>query len=146
MDFFRPVDPNTPEARDAIVNLLGTTLAQLKEIDKNIVGSSKNISGIKTDLKSVFSNIPQANEPVPTPVPSHQPVVTTIQHQYAPSPAATVVNAGINVQQPLVTEDPNQLVFDFSKKITPDTINDKLDRLLDKLDLLTSKLDKLAIG
>ena len=46
MDFFKPVDPNSPQAREAIVNLLGTTLAQLKEIDKNVVGSSKNISWV----------------------------------------------------------------------------------------------------
>jgi len=111
--------------------LLGSTLAELREIDKNVVGSSKNISAIRTDLKNVL-NFQQA------------------------SPAATVVNAGANIagipnvpiqQQsavavqppppvistPLV-EDPNQLVFDFNQKITPETINNKLDRILDKLD------------
>jgi hypothetical protein len=49
-----------------------------------------------------------------------------------------VVAAGINVPvqavPPISQEDPNQLVFDFSKKITPDTINDKLDRIISKLD------------
>lgn len=139
MDFFKPVDPNSPQAREAIVNLLGTTLAQLKEIDKNVVGSSKNISGVRTDLKNVFANIPIDQPPVPQPPP-------TIQYS-SPSPVATTVNAGINISAPVLPqEDPDQLVFDFSKKITPDTINDKLDRILSKLEGIVSKLDKLAIS
>jgi len=138
MDGFRPVDPTSREAQEAIANLLGTTLAQLKEIDKTVVGSSKNISGVKTDLKNVFANIP-VNQPPPVQQP---PVIS-----YQPSPVATVVNAGINTNQSpvIIQEDPNQLVFDFSKKITPDTINDKLDRILSKLDTVISKLDKVAI-
>ena len=139
MDFFKPVDPNSPQAREAIVNLLGTTLAQLKEIDKNVVGSSKNISGVRTDLKNVFANIPIDQPPVLQPPP-------TIQYS-SPSPVATTVNAGINISAPVLPqEDPDQLVFDLSKKITPDTINDKLDRILSKLESIVSKLDKLAIS
>lgn len=125
-----------PRAREAIITLLGTTLSELKEIDKNVVGSSRNISALKTDLKNVFN------------------------FQQAP-PTATVVNAGINVEVPRPViqpsrapepqqqvilntteqpEDPNQLVFDFNQKITPDTINNKLDKILDKLESIANIL------
>jgi hypothetical protein len=130
MDSIVNLTPDDPRAREAIIGLLGTTLSELREIDKNVVGSSKNISALRTDLKNVL-NFPQ----VP--------------------PTATVVNAGANIgglhvapvqQQPTVVqpsqipistapaEDPNQLVFDFNQKITPETVNNKLDRILDKLD------------
>ena len=55
MDSIRELTPDSPEAQQAIYNLLGTTLAELKEIDKTVVGTSKNISGIRTDLKNVFN-------------------------------------------------------------------------------------------
>lgn len=143
MDSIINLSPDDPRAREAIVGLLGTTLAELREIDKNVVGSSRNISALRTDLKNVL-NFQQA------------------------SPAATVVNAGANIagmhnipvqQQPVAlqlptqpspavipapsAEDPNQLVFDFNQKITPETINNKLDRILDKLDRIIDNYNKL---
>ena len=129
MDSIVNLDPNDPRARDAILSLLGTTLSELKEIDKNVVGSSRNISALKTDLKNVLN------------------------FQHAVPPVATTVAAGINIQpqqhiiqpppSPVATvapqEDPNQLVFDFNQKITPDTINNKLDRILEKIDRIIDR-------
>lgn len=119
-----PLDPNSPEAKNAILALLGTTLAELKQIDKNVIGSSKDIIANRTNLQNVFNvTSPIQNTPVsqPTTPPVSPPIQITVNH---PSPTPP----------PVVDEDPNQLVFDFTKKITPDTINDKLDRILDKLD------------
>lgn len=137
MDGIVNLSPEDPRAKEAIISLLGTTLAELKQIDKAVVGSSKNIAAVKTDLKNVL-NFQQA--PVVAP-----PVITP--------PIATTVAAGINIQQSQHTpaqiqpqsqsvpvEDPNQLVFDFNQKITPDTINNKLDRILDKLDNIISAI------
>lgn len=68
-DFFRQVDPRSREAQEALRALLGTTLAQLNEIDKNAVGSTTNIRAVKTDLKNVLQNIEvQAPQPPPRPV------------------------------------------------------------------------------
>jgi len=126
------VDPNSVEGKNAIMALLGTTLAELKQIDRQSVGSSKNISGVKTDLQNVFRITTDQTTPQQ---PNLQPTIEfnpiqvvqqpVIQSQQAPPVAVTV-------QQP--AEDPNQLVFDFNKPITPTTINDKLDRILDRLD------------
>ena len=125
------VDPNSQEGKNAIMALLGTTLAELKQIDRQSVGSSKNISGVKTDLQNVFRITTDQTTP-------HTPQQPTIQlntvqtvPQFAAQPQLvpqTVAAA------PHPVEDPNQLVFDFNKPITPDTINNKLDRILDRLD------------
>jgi hypothetical protein len=130
------VDPNSAEGKNAIMALLGTTLAELKQIDRQSVGSSKNISGVKTDLQNVFRITTDQTTPHTPPQPTIQ--LNTIQTvpQFAAQPFAAqsqlVPQAVAAAPQP--AEDPNQLVFDFNKPITPDTINDKLDRILNKLD------------
>ena len=133
MDGIVNLPPDDPRAREAIVNLLGTTLSELKEIDKNVVGGSRNISALKTDLKSVF-NFQQpspATSVINTVVAPQQPVLQAIP------PAALQVSATPQTQP---IDDPNQLVFDFNQKITPNTVNDKLDRILDKLDRIISTI------
>lgn len=130
MDSIVNLDPSDPRARDAILSLLGTTLSELKEIDKNVVGSSRNISALKTDLKNVL-NFQHAAPPVATTVAAGINIQPQQQHtiQPLPSPVATVA----------LQEDPNQLVFDFNQKITPDTINNKLDRILEKIDRIIDR-------
>lgn len=127
-----PLDPNSQEAKNAVLALLGSTLAELKQLDRNVVGSSKDIIANKTNLQNVFNITEQPvinnNTQTTTPVaPVLQPTLIPNISPVQPS------------SQPVKEEDPNQLVFDFTKKITPDTINDKLDRILDKLDRLIDK-------
>ena len=143
MDAIQDVNPNSSnEAKFALAALLGSTMAQLKEIDRSIVGSSSNISS-KLDVQRVLQSIqpvqqpqlPILQQPQPPTLQQHQPVQ---QPALSFAPQATVVNAGINVATPVVLqptaeEDPNQLLFDFTKKITPDTVNDKLDIIINKL-------------
>lgn len=135
MDGIVNLTPDDPRAKEAIIGLIGSTYAQLKEIDNHVVGSSSNIKALKTDVNSLITGIikPNTHQHVPapvTPTPAVQVTPTFV------APTHTVVAAGLNVQPtvPMPQEDPDQLVFDFNKKITPDTINDKLDRILDKLD------------
>jgi hypothetical protein len=125
------VDPNSLEGKNAIMALLGTTLAELKQIDRQSVGSSKNISGVKTDLQNVFRITTDQTSPHTPQQPTIQ--LNTIQTvpQFATQPQLVPQTAAVTPQP---VEDPNQLVFDFNKPITPDTINDKLDRILDRLD------------
>jgi len=127
------VDPNSAEAKNAVLALLGTTLAELKQLDRNVVGSSKNISGVKTDLQNVFRITTDQTTPQPSQQPAPQPTIEFNPIQVAQQPVIQPQQTQpAAVQQP--AEDPNQLVFDFNKPITPTTINDKLDRILDRLD------------
>ena len=127
-----PVDPNSQEARNAVLALLGTTLAELKQIDKNIVGTSKDIIANRTNLENVF-NVREQISPQQPPQPQvAAPIQITVNTP--PPPQSS--------QSQVTEEDPNQLIFDFSKKITPDTVNDKLDRILDKLDRIIDLLKK----
>lgn len=96
-DFYKPVDPRSPEAQEALRALLGTTLAQLNEIDKNVVGSSSNIRGVKTDLKNVLQNIQSAQVPQhvqPAPVPTLTPMPVPIPTQVEPRPAPVNLQDG----------------------------------------------------
>jgi len=146
MDAIQNLNPGTSnEAKLALAALLGSTMAQLKEIDKSIVGSSSNISS-KLNVGQILQSIPQAAPQAQPPVLQHQVV-----QQPAPAlsfaPQATVVNAGLNISapqqiQPTTEEDPNQLVFDFNKPITPETVNSKLDAIVDKLDRVLELLKK----
>jgi len=135
-DALVPVDPNSPEAKAAILGLLGTTLAELKDIDNRVVGSSKNIAGNRTNLQDVFKI---TDEQIPKAHPQQlsatvAPAVATASQPTAPTPVAGIDNT---------SEDPNQLIFDFNQKITPDTVNNKLDRILEKLDRVIDKLVKV---
>jgi len=90
-DFFRQVDPRSREAQEALRALLGTTLAQLNEIDKNVVGSTTNIRAVKTDLKNVLQNIqtvqPSAPEPAPAQIPAPAPIPEARFIQHVANPA-----------------------------------------------------------
>lgn len=127
-----PLDPNSQEAKNAVLALLGSTLAELKQLDRNVVGSSKDIIANKTNLQNVFNITEQPAITNNTQV--SMPVAPALQPALIPN-----ISPGQVSSQPVKDEDPNQLVFDFTKKITPDTINDKLDRILDKLDRLIDK-------
>jgi hypothetical protein len=130
--------PNDPNTKYALAALLGSTLSQLKTIDGSMVGSSNNIRAVKTDVNQIFSQLA-----------AQQPGVTPPQQI---NPVANVVNAGINISQPVQQaapvvaveyQDPNQLVFDFNKPITPDTINGKLDSILSKLTDIDLRIKRL---
>lgn len=92
-DFFRQVDPRSREAQEALRALLGTTLAQLNEIDKNAVGSTTNIRAVKTDLKNVLQNIETVSTPQPpvvsSPQPTYIPVAEPKHIQHANVPAVS---------------------------------------------------------
>ena len=125
--------PENPGTKLAVAALLGSTLSELKSIESNIVGSSSNIRALKTNVNQIFSQLTTSQPQVVQPPPA--------------APIANVVNAGINTQvqvtPPTVQEDPNQLLFDFNKPITPDTINNKLDSILSKLSDIDQRLKQL---
>lgn len=133
MDAIRNLDINDPAAKYAVAALLGATLSELKTIDKAIVGGSKNITAAKPDLTRIFgaayNQAPDATQSVPHVQPS--------PHVPPPSPALIPQQ-----QEPTPQEDPNQLVFDFNKPITPESINSKLDTIIEKLNRVIELLKK----
>lgn len=129
--------PEDPGTKFAVAALLGSTLSELKSIESNIVGSSSNIRALKTNVNQIFSQLTTA-APQQQPPP---PVIAPVQVV----PIANVVNAGVNIQPgtTAIQDDPNQLLFDFNKPITPDTINNKLDSILSKLADIDQRLKQL---
>jgi hypothetical protein len=129
-----PSDPN-----EMVLRLLGMTTSSLKDIDSRITdSSSSSIRGLKIDpgkvLKDALSNTLQisqqqaAHQPINI-QPSPQPVITQYV-QTAPPPQE-------------VTYDPNQLEFDFYKKIKPEDIDNQLKNINIALKKLEYKIDEV---
>jgi hypothetical protein len=134
-----PSDPRVMALR-----LLGMTAAEMKDIDRNITGGSNNISGLRLNVDKLVNEFNNVLAPVPTaaPVFDTQPLpqlnVQSIQ------PQQVVVTPTV----PQSPNDPNQLEFDFYKKIAPEdihlelkNINRNIKNLEDKLNLILKNLD-----
>lgn len=134
-----------PDPRSALLGLIGSTFAELKNIDSHLVTKNGNIAGIKTDLNRLVAEANNLNVQQP------------VQQQARPAvPALEPIPITSSVSQPNITSqpvletytgnDPNQLMFDFYRKITPEDINSRLadmDLKLSKiLDLLNGLKDK----
>ena len=130
-----------PDPRSALLGLIGSTFAELKNIDSHLITKNSNIAGIKTDLNRLVSeannlNVPQPIQQLP------QATVPVLEPIPATSPA---LQPRVQSQPRLETftgEDPNQLMFDFYRKITPEDIN---SRLAD-IDLKLSKIVDIVNG
>jgi hypothetical protein len=143
------MDPNNmdmdlpPDARTALLNLIGTTYAELKKVDKHIVSGSNNIAATRTDFnrlaEEAITAVAQAqHHPVQQPQPQPQLVP---QPQLIPQPQ--VIPQPV-IQQAISPEnDPNQLEFDFYKKITPDDLFKKLSDIDSSLATILEKLNKV---
>ena len=129
-------DPMTPEAKAAVMQLMGQTYGQMKKQDDMIVGSSAQLQGKSHEMKGLVEqlvNTPtvaapnrppqpqgppqqQAPQPEAAPVPTGPPAgpVTPEQAlaelQAAPAPVAPAPVAPAPVQEEAVTME-----FDFSE-------------------------------
>jgi hypothetical protein len=135
-----PADP-----RIAALSLLGMAASELRELDGRIVGGRSSIGGIKTDVNKIVKDL-QTLVPTQQPQPQHhqqiaytQPVTSQVDHAAISMPQ-TVQPAPI--QQP--QHDPNQLEFDFYKKIKPEDIEFQLKTLNTKINIIISKLDQVV--
>ena len=127
-----------PDARTALLNLIGTTYAELKKVDSHIVSGSQNIAGTKTDFNRLAQEAVAAVS---------QPVQVIPQPQIIPQPH--IIPQPIQVpqlQQQVISpeHDPNQLEFDFYKKITPDDLYKKLSNIDNSLATILEKLNKVV--
>ena len=118
-----------PDPRSALLGLIGSTFAELKNIDSHLVTKNTNIAGIKSDLNKLVA---EANNLVPQPTPQPQQIVANAPI-LAPIPVSESNLLPLQpriLNQPtieaLTGEDSNQLMFDFYRKITPEDLNSRL--------------------
>jgi hypothetical protein len=134
-----PVDP-----REAAMLLLGMTAGELRSIDEKVVSGRNSVGGIRSDINKIVSDIrsikPSTQQPQPQPV--HTAVVPP--PVVLPAPELVPQPAVIPQAQPLTQDDPDQLQFDFYKKIKPEDIEYQLRLLKSSLDNIDSKLTFLV--
>ncbi len=144
------MDPNmTPEAKAAVMNLMGTTYGQMKKHDDMIVGASGNLSPAAQQMQDAVKNLAQvptisqeqyraqqAGQPMPAPpapavqepapAPTAVPAMVTPEQALAelqtPAAAANVVTPPLEITANAPVEQ--TLEFDFSEP-------SQMDKLLD---------------
>lgn len=138
-----PIDGLPPDARTALLGLIGSTFAELKKVDEHLITKNQFTAGIKTDLNRLVQEANTLGAPPPrqaAPQLAPQPIVQ--EPVLVPQPV--VVN---HVSSPRVEtytgEDPNQLQFDFYKKITPEDLFSKLTDINVSLTNIVEKLNKV---
>ena len=139
----------TPEAKAAVMNLMGTTYGQMKKHDDMIVGASGNLSPAAQQMQDAVKNLAQvptisqeqyraqqAGQPMPAqpapavqepaPAPIAVPAVVTPEQALAelqtPAAAANVVTPPLEITANAPVEQ--TLEFDFSEP-------SQMDKLLD---------------
>ena len=75
-------DPMTPEAKAAVMQLMGQTYGQMKKQDDMIVGSSAQLQGKSNEMKGLVEQLVQ----IPTVASSNRPPQQAPPQQ-APAPA-----------------------------------------------------------
>ena len=146
------MDPNmTPEAKAAVMNLMGTTYGQMKKHDDMIVGASGNLSPAAQQMQAAVKNLaqvptisqeqyqaqqagqpmpaqpapaPQAAPAAPAPVaaPTAVPAVVTPEQAIAELQAPATPQLEVNAFAPVE----QTLEFDFSEP-------SQMDKLLDAI-------------
>ena len=138
-----PIDGLPPDARTALLGLIGSTFAELKKVDEHLITKNQFTAGIKTDLTKLIQEAntlgapPRQQAPQLAPQPVLQP-----SPQLIPQPV--VVNSVSSPRIETYTgDDPNQLQFDFYKKITPEDLLAKLTDINISLNTMVEKLNKV---
>ena len=144
-------DPMTPEAKAAVMQLMGQTYGQMKKQDDMIVGASAQLQAKSTEMKNMVEQLvaaptaPSNNQPPPAQGPPPQQVPQQAPVPQGP-PAATITpeQAMAELQQaPQVISDvqitppvEETMEFDFSE---PSAI-DKLVDLQKETNLLLKQI------
>jgi hypothetical protein len=129
-----PVDP-----REAAMLLLGMTTGELRSIDDKVVSGRNSVGGIRSDINKIVTdirNIKTTNTQTPPPPQQLEPQPAVSQPTAIPEASQQVIVQ----QQEHNLDDPNQLQFDFYKKIKPEDIEYQLRLIKSSLDNIESKL------
>ena len=140
------VDSLPSDPRVMALRLLGMTAAEMKDIDRNITGGSNNISGLRLNVDKLVNEFNHVLAPVP--VQAAAPAVNIQPHPQLEVQSVQPQQVLPTPQAPQSYNDPNQLEFDFYKKIAPEdihlelkNINRNIKNLEDKLNLILKTLD-----
>jgi hypothetical protein len=138
-----PSDPRVMALR-----LLGMTAAEMKEIDSNITGNRNNISGLKMNIDNLVNEfnqnlVPQQVTPVTDTQTTSSPIQAPLGNIVTPQVQQHVQSAPVEQATNTVTYDPNQMEFDFYKKITPEELQDQLKTINRNIKNLEIKLDSI---
>jgi len=106
-----------PQAQQALLALLGTTHAHLKEIDRNIVGSSSNIQS-KLNVNQIIGDLRKHVQQPSSPVNVQPPPVSVPVPQPIPVAAAPVHAVPVDSE-----------------------LSVKMDKILEKLDTIIKCLE-----
>ncbi len=134
----------TPEAKSAVMQLMGQTYGQVKKQDAMLVGASSSLQPKSTELKGMVENLvrvptapsnqqvpPQVQGPPPQQAPPLAPIaVTPEQAQLELQQVAAPVDPAFGIRSVPVVEE--NMEFDFSE---PSAI-DKLVELQKETNLL----------
>ena len=129
----------TPEAKAAVMQLMGQTYGQVKKQDEMLVGSSGNLAPKSSEIKNMVENLVRtpvapANHPPPQPVPQAAPDQPMAPAPVAPAPV-TPEQAMVELQQVAAPVDPavgvrsapvveETMEFDFSEPSAIDKLVD----------------------
>lgn len=135
MSTFR--EPTPEEIKLATIQFIGQNLGAIKDLDNRLIDKNHTLQGMTINPTAVVNSIPAPNRPNHF-APQHHGVVVEQHAAHRPAPA---------VQQPAqvapVSEDPNQLTFDFDNSATAEKIYNIVDKLLVKFESLDNKLNKI---
>lgn len=124
----------TPEAKAAVMQLMGQTYGQVKKQDEMLVGTSNNLRPKSNELKSMVENLvrtpvaPPINQPPVQPITASQQAITA--EQITPEQAMRELqNIAVDASAMPGTlyqyeNSSEQLVLNFNKP-------DKIDQLID---------------
>jgi hypothetical protein len=122
-----------------LAKLAGSTLY---DIDKNTVSQSSSGPAAKIDPKKFLPGIQQIQQQQQNRiVESSQKIAEQLYP--LPSDQSTLKPTSISVVDPTMTEDPNQLTFDFLDETTTKKTFKQLDLVVDYLYSINNKLDKI---
>lgn len=129
----------TPEAKAAVMQLMGQTYGQVKKQDEMLVGSSGNLAPKSSEIKNMVENLVRtpvapANQPPPQPVPQAAPDQPMAPAPVTPAPV-TPEQAMVELQQVAAPVDPavgvrsapvveETMEFDFSEPSAIDKLVD----------------------
>ena len=107
-------EPMTPEAKAAVMQLMGQTYGQMKKQDEMLVGSSGNLSPKSTEMKGMVENLVRtpvapANQQLPP-----QPMPQAVQQQM-PQPVPEQVPAPVGT----VPVTPEQAMAELQQATAP---------------------------
>lgn len=130
----------TPEAKAAVMQLMGQTYGQVKKQDEMLVGSSGNLAPKSSEIKDMVENLvrtpvaPANQQLPPQPVPQAVPDQPAVPVPVAPAPV-TPEQAMVELQQVAAPMDPafgvrsapvveETMEFDFSEPSAIDKLVD----------------------